>query len=559
MNNLNELIKDIAERHSVADVLDRLSAIMGGKPARVGFIGPFSSGKTSLINALLDTNLPVDIKPTTKSICIIEPDSSLESPAFFRQESDERTPVDFMKLTDIINGEASGDAVVRMPPQGALKDGIVFIDTPGIDSMGAEEAERTYEYLMEIDAAVVCISIEDGTLRKPVIDFLRHPYLQPIASKLVFAITKGDMKPPITCKIVEAEIVRQLEALATEGVLALGNLEGRIIVVSQESARDLLPEVLDRCFLSKLPELQTYRRDVELKRLAGDLCEILEVKESSLEFDGSQYEQAIAEADGKLASIEKQLERSEQTLSKTEGALRGIVFNTMKAHQFAVCRAEGEARQTALEAMLADVKDQVTVFAQAHAKDFRPDLSFCNSFGSSIGSSLEAIDKGVDVGVMAVTALVTMGTGGATSVAGNVAEAGAGAAAGKAGKLAKAAGKAGKAAGKTAKVMKCLGAVAKVIHAINPFAQVGDLVGGQLKDRSFGDVCSSASSAIAHNLCLQLQAPYEMEVLEPLRVKVAAAKMALGNQSEARKRGISDFREEGKSLREDVKALKAIG
>ena len=191
-----KFVEKIIEKYDLGSVAEAMKDVLDCQSVKIGFIGPFSSGKTSIVNALLGTTLPVDIKPTTKSICIIEPIVGLDVPRYFRDAEGVREPVDFMTACDIINGDSKGDAVVQIKPSNILHEGMVFVDTPGIDSMGGDEAELTYSYLSMMDAAVVCIPVDDGTVKKSVVDFICSPHLKPFASRLVFLLTKSDIKSP---------------------------------------------------------------------------------------------------------------------------------------------------------------------------------------------------------------------------------------------------------------------------------------------------------------------------------------------------------------------------
>ena len=71
---------------------------------------------------------------------------------------------------------------------------IVFVDTPGIHSVGGDEAERTYAYLSNLDAAVFCVTATDGTLNKSAVDFLLNNVPSMIRNRIVFAITHADKK-----------------------------------------------------------------------------------------------------------------------------------------------------------------------------------------------------------------------------------------------------------------------------------------------------------------------------------------------------------------------------
>ena len=76
---MKEKLLAIAEQYQLDEFQRQIKEILALNSIKIAFLGAFSAGKTSLINALLGLKLPVSIKPTTKSICLIEPDESMET------------------------------------------------------------------------------------------------------------------------------------------------------------------------------------------------------------------------------------------------------------------------------------------------------------------------------------------------------------------------------------------------------------------------------------------------------------------------------------------------
>ena len=63
----NNFIYSTAEKYQKTTILERLKALEADQQLKIGFVGMFSAGKTSLINALLDIHLPVNPNRSKKS------------------------------------------------------------------------------------------------------------------------------------------------------------------------------------------------------------------------------------------------------------------------------------------------------------------------------------------------------------------------------------------------------------------------------------------------------------------------------------------------------------
>lgn len=120
---------DNLEESRVHQVRDAL--FHADHPLMIAFVGPFSSGKSSLINALLGSEvLKTGVTPTTDRICIIrhgEANRALES---------------------------ASDVVTLFHPSPLLQS-LSLVDTPGLESVFRQHEETTKRFLHRADVVIL--------------------------------------------------------------------------------------------------------------------------------------------------------------------------------------------------------------------------------------------------------------------------------------------------------------------------------------------------------------------------------------------------------------------
>jgi len=525
-----QFVETVVKKYELSSIAETMLGALDALSIKIGFIGSFSSGKTTIVNALLGTSLPVDVKPTTKSICIIEPVPGLDSPRYFRDADGYREPVDFMTICDIINGDVNGDAVVQLPPSNVLHERMIFVDTPGIDSMGREEADLTYAYLSMMDAAVVCIPVDDGTVKKSVVDFICSPMLKPFASRLAFLLTKSDLKSPDAVNGIRSEVVRQLEDLCRDGRLPIGEseIEKRVLVVSREGAISESATFIDANFFKKLPQILAEREEKELRRIASEVSTILKARADMLCLDDDKYKKAIAEASATLGAIEEEESQKKKDLSALVDRLQTCVLDIMLSCKRAIaCAQDADIRKAEIDKMIDLIRGEVTSFCQIHVKSFVPSPGIVAALDDSLNNALKDIERYRDLGVMVSTSIATAFICPGAGAAANAGEAAAGALGQQAAKAgAKAAAvRAARGAVKTvvkkpSLFSKALRGLATVIKEINPIETIGDIVAEKYKSSSFDATARASSWNIANRVVADLAEPYRREVIMPLRVRM---------------------------------------
>ena len=145
-------------RSMLAIILDRLET----QRFEIAVFGRVSSGKSSFLNHILHVNvLPVGVNPITavptRLVYGLEPRLTV---AF----ADRRVEhFEVAKLPDFVteqrnpsNSKGVTRIVVQLPAP-LLGDGIMFVDTPGLGSLGTSGAAETQAYLPQCDLGIVLI------------------------------------------------------------------------------------------------------------------------------------------------------------------------------------------------------------------------------------------------------------------------------------------------------------------------------------------------------------------------------------------------------------------
>jgi hypothetical protein len=146
-------------RSKLAMILDRLET----QRFEIAIFGRVSSGKSSLLNHILEIDaLPVGVNPITAVPTRLV---SGPKPRLTVSFADRRVEhMELSALPELVteqrnpnNTKGVTKIVAELPAQ-RLRDGIVFVDTPGLGSLATAGAAETRAYLPQCDLGVVLIN-----------------------------------------------------------------------------------------------------------------------------------------------------------------------------------------------------------------------------------------------------------------------------------------------------------------------------------------------------------------------------------------------------------------
>ncbi|MGF6376488.1 GTPase Era involved in 16S rRNA processing [Clostridiales Family XIII bacterium PM5-7] len=178
------------QARAVKSLIDKLE----NKDMTVSIIGQFKRGKSTLANAILEDNLlPVGIVPVTSAETKVVYGKKAAEVHFLNGVVE---PVDFDDLPNYIseqknaNNKLGVESVVLHTPSKFLKNGMTFVDTPGVGSFHQNNTETAYHNMKNSDAVIFLLSV-DSPINQIEIDFLQNT--SEFAAKFYFAINKIDI------------------------------------------------------------------------------------------------------------------------------------------------------------------------------------------------------------------------------------------------------------------------------------------------------------------------------------------------------------------------------
>ncbi len=303
-------LKEILERYEFDNLTEKMNNLEKEVTLKVGFLGEFSSGKSSLINKLIGQKiLPVMDEPTSKTIVEIE-GTNVESPEYYRYVDMDRESISAMEFSDICTTAGKYVAYLRLPVGKFLKKGYLLIDTPGIGSLDQSDEDITFGYLPELDAAVLCQDIQLGGLNDSMQNFILKPEVRPMLNNFIFAITKADTKTDP--EKIRNSVISQLKELNDKYHLSLNNIEKRVVLVSNTEESDEFSRVFNELVFKQKQKLQQERREREYRKIAQKALALLKNQKQNATLDLDYIKDEERETEEAIEALKK----NEQTLKK---------------------------------------------------------------------------------------------------------------------------------------------------------------------------------------------------------------------------------------------------
>ena len=291
-------------RAPIASILDRAE----DKTFEIAVFGRVSSGKSSLLNAILEAEvLPVGVTPITAVPTRIahgeKPSmrvSFAEAPAKITEISalaefatEQRNPGNAKRVTRI----------VVVLPASRLRGGVAFMDTPGLGSLAKNGAAETLAYLPKCDLGVVLVDAGSTLISEDLQIVLK---LQEAAIPVNVLLSKADLLAAED----SAKVIRYIgQHIASEC-----NLELPIHPVSVlPSHRELLDRWFAECILPLYGRSQELK-DTSLRRKIGGLRESVI---AALQLDLRRSKTSVSGTGDQIRGIEARLRRATGLIAET--------------------------------------------------------------------------------------------------------------------------------------------------------------------------------------------------------------------------------------------------
>ena len=201
-------------------------------------VGQFSRGKTSLMNAMLNTErLPTGIVPLTSVITTVQYGATARA---VLEYDENRLPRDVSldSLADFITqrnnpGNVQGIRFARIElPSDILRRGLYLVDTPGLGSAIVENTRTTQGFLPEADALILVTSY-DSPLSDEELGVLQSWATR--GCRVFVVINKQDLAPSAEREEVREHVLAQLRTGGDQPLIEVFSLSARDAIAANKS------------------------------------------------------------------------------------------------------------------------------------------------------------------------------------------------------------------------------------------------------------------------------------------------------------------------------------
>ncbi len=272
-------------------------AALAGRCFNVAVMGQFKRGKSTLINALLGRELlPADVAPITTAVTVVEHGAHEAAVVHFADGHDE--PIEAGRLRLFVSeeenpGNRKGVRVARIAmPSPLLATGMRLVDTPGVGSVFAANAEATREFMPRIDVAVVVLG-SDPPITGDELELVKT--VAPGAGGIFYVLNKADaVSAPVRAK-AEAFTRRVLrDALGTEPDRIIHTSALRALVGGADAGVAELTRSLTELAAGAGAELASASAARAARHLAAHLQGAIELERAALLAPTDELERRLA-------------------------------------------------------------------------------------------------------------------------------------------------------------------------------------------------------------------------------------------------------------------------
>ena len=297
-------IEQIVTREGLVEFRPRIASLaarMEDNNLEVALFGRVSSGKSSLLNALLDTDvLPVGVNPITAVPTKLQYGPSLRAAVTYGDGRNEIIPI--QQLAALVTEQGNPGnlrnvvrALVEVPSRRLIQS-IVLVDTPGLGSLARKGAAETLAYLPVCDLALLLIDA-GTTLNEEDIGTLRLLYEAGIPALVL--LSKSDLMAEGDLHKAVAYIEQQLHS-------ELGITIRVHAVSSVPAARVLLDHFFERELLPRFEEAQSLREASVARKIGALRDSVIAALDTTLDRakrEGSQSALPPPELEARLRLI----------------------------------------------------------------------------------------------------------------------------------------------------------------------------------------------------------------------------------------------------------------
>ncbi len=314
LKKLESVISDhglVEFRSTLSMILDRLE----DNSFEIAIFGRVSSGKSSLLNAMLGTDvLPVGVTPITAVPTRLLYGETPVVHVWFANRTPEQ--FDIARLPEFVaeqlnrGNEKHVTRIVVQLPSPRLREGIAFVDTPGLGSLATRGAAETLAYLPRCDLGVVLI--DAGSTLTPD-DLQTIQILYDAAIPAMVLLSKADL--------LTLEDRSQVIGYVKDHIKEELNLDLAVRAVSvMAGSKDLVAQ----WFEEDISPLYSQRQELKLRSIRRKLGALRQSVEMALRTRLRRKDQISPKKVEQLRVVEAELRQASGRLEEMKKIARGV-------------------------------------------------------------------------------------------------------------------------------------------------------------------------------------------------------------------------------------------
>lgn len=303
MENIKKL-QSIAQYLGLSNIISELQAIelrASQENANIilPLVGEFSSGKTTLINALTDSKkLETATKPTTATIYEIHFGAENFSATVIDENGESHDIIDTANLKN--EDLANAKVVTLFDTSKRVPSSTILVDTPGLSSPDPKHKETLVDFLPQADAILLVVDINQQ-ITKSIKDFVETMKLS--QKPIYIVLTKGDTK--------SNSDIEQAKKYISENINI--NQKQISVVSAVSNSLDELYQLFDDIQKDKkniLKQVDNIRTKNIIKKLSEHIDELMKASSSDKELS-----EAIRNSQNELDKINRNIDKLIDSMS----------------------------------------------------------------------------------------------------------------------------------------------------------------------------------------------------------------------------------------------------
>ena len=354
---------------------------------KIAVVGEFNTGKSSLINSLIGTNiLPEGIIPTTNQIVIIENSINEE----YIVKGNDRLDL----TTETVKTANKSDENFKIYTKFKQMEDFVFIDTAGTNDPSRLSSEVVFDLIGNVDI-VLFLTSAFQPLKATEIKFLLKLVRKKDIEKFFFIINKEDLKTDVE-KIEIRDYI--LDTLSKEFQENKEELKKQIFLYSAKNAqKDIenskkLVENINEFTKNKCDELLKDLRNRKIKEILGNSFNKIDYLIETLDGRSKEYENDLNKINNEIESFkEKIAEKINNFNGDFASNKRKYIKNVEQSFESVKTIIENEINNTKIEELSSN--RYVELRTRKLIEDYLTEDS--KKFIETLDKNIETLDKDI--------------------------------------------------------------------------------------------------------------------------------------------------------------------